>query len=190
MQAKLSIGVTQFLLLTALCDRKINPATKLIYLFLSLALLLIPSVSQIGFSYNPERYTFLQPNLKTCSEKCLGCRLALFASMFHLGSIFFCSTLSLLLTLCDLFKAAFTGWGKSRLPLGALLPFTDPLLTGSFSSAKEIAPFAVPIQHTPRPQCVSVCVCACVHDTLCCSSKYREWVAAFACRHAPFFLAL
>lgn len=136
MQAKLSICVTQFLLLTALCDRKINPATKLIYLFLSLALLLIPSVSQIGFSYNPERYTFLQPNLKTCSEKCLGCRLALFASMFHLGSIFFCSTLSLLLTLCDLFKAAFTGWGKSRLPLGALLPFTDPLLTGSFSSAK------------------------------------------------------
>lgn len=42
MQAKLNIGVIQFLLLTALCDRKINPATKLIYLFLSLALLLTP----------------------------------------------------------------------------------------------------------------------------------------------------
>lgn len=54
MQAKLSIGVIQFLLLTALCDRKINPATKLIYLFLSLALLLIPSLLQIGFSYKPE----------------------------------------------------------------------------------------------------------------------------------------
>lgn len=33
MQAKLIIGVIQFLLLTALCDWKINPATKLIYLF-------------------------------------------------------------------------------------------------------------------------------------------------------------
>lgn len=42
MEVKLSIGVTQFLLLTAVCDRKINLATKLIYLFLSLALLLIP----------------------------------------------------------------------------------------------------------------------------------------------------
>lgn len=72
MQAKLSIGVIQFLLLTALCDRKINPATKLIYLFLSLALLLTPSLLQIGFSYKPERYTFLQPNLKTCSEKWQG----------------------------------------------------------------------------------------------------------------------
>lgn len=42
MEAKLSIGATQFLLLTAVCDRKINLAPKLIYLLLSLALLLIP----------------------------------------------------------------------------------------------------------------------------------------------------
>lgn len=72
MQVKLSIGVIQFLLLTALCDQKINPATKLIYLFLSLALLLTPSLLQIGSSYKPKRYTFLQNNLKTCSEKWQG----------------------------------------------------------------------------------------------------------------------
>lgn len=66
MEVKLSIGVTQFLLLTAVCDRKINLATKLIYLFLSLALLLIPFLLQIGFWYKRKRYPSLQHNLKTC----------------------------------------------------------------------------------------------------------------------------
>lgn len=65
-QVSLSIGVTQFLLLTAVCDQKINLANKLVYLFLSLALLLILFLPQIGFSYKPERCIFLQPNLKTC----------------------------------------------------------------------------------------------------------------------------
>lgn len=69
MRKYIRIGVTLFLLLTAAGDQKINLASKLIYLFLSLASLLIFCLLQIGFAYKPERSTFLQPNLKSCAEK-------------------------------------------------------------------------------------------------------------------------
>lgn len=82
MQAQPNSGVMQFLSL------KINPATKLIYLFLSLALLHTSSSLKIGFPYKPMRYTLLQPNLKTCLEKWLRVwDVFFFACVFHLGSI-------------------------------------------------------------------------------------------------------
>lgn len=110
------IGVTLFLLLTAASDQKINLVTKL-YLFLSLASLLIFCLVQIGFSYKPERCTFLQPNLKSCAEK--------ISLKAHCGSVCWCVSCRLGFLLQCAFDALPPLWPLTARAnsLGLLSPF-------------------------------------------------------------------
>lgn len=128
---RLYIGVTLFLLLTAASDQKINLASKLVYLFLSLASLLIFCLLQIGFSYKPERCTFLQPNLKSCAEK--------ISLKAHCGSVCWCVSCRLGFLLQCAFDAFQPLWPLTARAnsLGLLSPFFQiTLLIGSFSFAK------------------------------------------------------
>lgn len=127
---KYRIVVTLVLLLTAAGDQKINLASKLIYLFLSLALLLIFHILQIGCSYKPEKCTFLQPTLSNVLKKTLKCIVGLFAGTFIFSSVFLCN---MFLMLINLFKTA-----KANSLGVVVITFSlkDTLLMGSLSSAK------------------------------------------------------
>lgn len=158
-------GVPLFLLLT-----KINLASKLIYVVLSLAWLLIFSLLQIGLSYKPERRTFLQSHV--LENAVLKLTAGVFAGDLHVSSGFFCSVLVMRLARFDLLsKARFSG---------AVITFANKESLSAHSTLLAL------LLHPPAAR-VKLCKIA-VHKKS--ETKRANAVFVQLCRDESFFLSL